>query len=84
MTMEDLETETPAPPKTVAAWWRPVAIVAAVLALLLFVLWMVTGLPGELSEAEKREIRICEMSKAIGGASVYEAEVLCSRDGWQR
>lgn len=81
---EDELTETTPAPRTVAWGWKPAAIVAGLLALLFFVLWLLAGLPGELSESDKREIRICEMSKAMGGASVYEAEVLCSRDGWQR
>jgi len=35
------------------------------------------------TEQDQREIRICEMTKAMGGASVTEAELLCAR-GWER
>jgi len=65
--------------KTVPAWWRQVAIVAGLLALLFLVLWLVAGLPGELSESDKREQRICVMSKVMEDSTLdYEtAKLLC-------
>lgn len=80
MTMT-LETEPTGaiPGRTVAWGWKPAAIVAGLLALLFFTLWVIPGVDAAGKTKTDSEVRICVMSKTMDDPTLdYDtAKLLC-------